>query len=137
MSEMCCTRLAANTGRKKFAKNRHLGTIAQLCRAISSQLRHVSTIGKKLVKWPRSTKLCRMFGHLMHWCTIYAFLGAVVPNGILLAANFTFHASKSCLLLYWQRYCTALEQRPSVKLCGVVRGTTVTRVASCQTNEVV
>ena len=29
------------------AKNRHLGTIAQLCRAISSQLRHVSTIGKK------------------------------------------------------------------------------------------
>jgi len=28
-------------------KNRHLGTNAQLCRAISSQLRHVSTIGKK------------------------------------------------------------------------------------------
>ena len=44
---MCGTRLAANTGRKKVAKNRHLGTIAQLCRAISSQLRHVSTIGKK------------------------------------------------------------------------------------------
>ena len=38
---------AANTGRKKVAKNRHLATIAQLCRAISSQLRHVSTIGKK------------------------------------------------------------------------------------------
>jgi len=34
-SEMCCTRLAANTGRKKVAKNRHMGTIAQLCRAIS------------------------------------------------------------------------------------------------------
>ena len=49
-SETCCTRLAANTGRKKVAKNRHLGTIAQLCRAISSQIRHVSTIGKKLVK---------------------------------------------------------------------------------------
>ena len=32
------------------AKNRHFGTIAQLCRAVSSQLRHVSTIGKKLVK---------------------------------------------------------------------------------------
>jgi len=42
-------RLAANTGRKKVAKNRHLGTIAQLCRAISSQLRHISTIGKKLL----------------------------------------------------------------------------------------
>jgi len=31
------------------AKTRHLRTIAQLCQAISSQLRHVSTIGKKLV----------------------------------------------------------------------------------------
>jgi len=39
--------LAANTGRKKVAKNRYLGTIAQLCPAISLQLRHVSTIGKK------------------------------------------------------------------------------------------
>ena len=26
---MCCLRLAANTGRKKVAKNRHPGTIAQ------------------------------------------------------------------------------------------------------------
>ena len=48
-SEMCCSRLAANTGRKKVVKNRHLGTIAQLRRTISSQLRHVSTIGKKLL----------------------------------------------------------------------------------------
>ena len=32
---------------KEVAKTRHLGTIAQLCRAISSQMRHVSTIGKK------------------------------------------------------------------------------------------
>jgi len=46
---MCCSRLAANTGRKKVAKNRHLGTIAQLRRAVSSQLRHVSTIGKKFL----------------------------------------------------------------------------------------
>jgi len=49
-SETCCTQLAENTGRKKSTKSRHLGTIAQLCWAISSQLRHVSTIGKKLVK---------------------------------------------------------------------------------------
>ena len=40
--EMCCTRLAGND-----AKSRHLRTIAQGCRAISSQLRHTSTIGKK------------------------------------------------------------------------------------------
>jgi len=45
-SETCCTWLAENTGRKKSPKSRHLGTIPQTCRAISSQLRHVSTIGK-------------------------------------------------------------------------------------------
>jgi len=39
-----------NAGPKKSPKIGHLGTIAQLCRAISSQLRHVSTVGKKLVK---------------------------------------------------------------------------------------
>jgi len=42
-------RLAENTGRKKVAKNRHLGTIAKICRGIYSQLRHVSTIRKKLL----------------------------------------------------------------------------------------
>ena len=30
-------------------KNRHLGTIAQFCRAISSELRYVLTIGKNLL----------------------------------------------------------------------------------------
>jgi len=39
--------MAANTGRKNLSKNRHLGIIAQLSRAISPELRHVSTIGKK------------------------------------------------------------------------------------------
>ena len=48
-SETCCARLGANTARKKSPKSCHLGTIPQLCRAISSQIRHVSTIGKKLV----------------------------------------------------------------------------------------
>jgi len=45
MSEMCCTQLAENTGRK----NRHFGTIAQFCRPVSSQLRHISTVGKNLL----------------------------------------------------------------------------------------
>ena len=43
---MSCTGLVGNTGRK----NRHFGTITQLCQAISSELRHVSTIGKKTGK---------------------------------------------------------------------------------------
>jgi len=45
MYEMRCTRLPENTERK----NRHFGTIAQLCRAISSHLRYLSTIGKNLL----------------------------------------------------------------------------------------
>jgi len=42
--------LAWNAGCKKSPKNRRLGTIAQRCRAISSKLRHASSIGKTLVK---------------------------------------------------------------------------------------
>jgi len=40
--------ISGNAGCKKLRKIRHLGTIA-LCRAISSQLGHVSTIGKNLL----------------------------------------------------------------------------------------
>jgi len=40
-------RLAGNAEPKNLPKNRHLGTIAQLCRAISSPLWHLSTIEKK------------------------------------------------------------------------------------------
>jgi len=67
-SEMCCSQLAANTGCKTVAKNRHLGTITQLRRAISSQLRHVSTIGKKRVKQQ----------YLLHMSLQY---GALRPSG--------------------------------------------------------
>jgi len=52
---------------KKSAKNRRLRTIVQLCRAISSQLRHLSTIGKKLVKQqylPRYPRNMVNFGQL-------------------------------------------------------------------------
>jgi len=40
MSEICCTRIAENTGHKNYAKNRHLCTIARLCPAIASQIRY-------------------------------------------------------------------------------------------------
>jgi len=61
----------------------------------------------------RPTKLCLMFGHLLCWYIIYAFSGDFACHRI----HFT---SKSCVLLYWQRYCTTLEQRASAK---VRRGT--------------
>ena len=49
------------------------------------------------------------------------FEGLLPPNGILSAAKIHF-ASKSCILLYWQHYCTALKQQPSAKICGMVLG---------------
>ena len=45
-------------------KCRHLGTIPQLCRAISSQLRHVSTIGKKSFKQQCILYMSPQYGEL-------------------------------------------------------------------------
>ena len=58
-------------------KSRHLCTIAQLCRAISSQLRHVSTIGKNLLgsnissTRPRNTVNFGPFGQSAYASLIY------------------------------------------------------------------
>jgi len=60
-------RLGGNTGRKKAPKIRHLCTIAQLCHVICSQLRHISTIGKKLVKQRYLLHLSAEYGKL--WLT--------------------------------------------------------------------
>jgi len=49
---------------QKVVKNRHLCTIAQLCRAISPQLRHVSTIGKNLVKQQYVLHMSPQYGEL-------------------------------------------------------------------------
>jgi len=45
----CAARGSLEMQDPKTAETRHLGTIAQLCRPISSQLRHVSTIGKIII----------------------------------------------------------------------------------------
>ena len=51
---------------------------------------------------------------LIHY--IYIF-GAFCPKGNF--ARYKIHfAFKSCILLYWQRYCRALEQRASVKFAA-------------------
>ena len=63
-SETCCTRLAKNTGRKKSPKIRHLDTITQLCPAMSSQLRNVSRMGKKLVKQQKLPHMSSQYGEL-------------------------------------------------------------------------
>jgi len=48
----------------KIAKNRHLRTIAQLCRTVSSQLSHVSTIEKKRVKQQYVFHMFPQYGEL-------------------------------------------------------------------------
>ena len=63
-SELCCTRLAENTGHKNYAKNHHLCTITQRCWAISLQPRHVSTIEKKLVKQQYLLHMSWQYGEL-------------------------------------------------------------------------
>jgi len=68
-SEMYCTRLTENTGRKELPKIRHLGTIAQLCRAVSLQLRHVSTIGKNLLN---SSISCRCPYNMLNFSPLTA-----------------------------------------------------------------
>jgi len=91
-SEMCCTWLARKTGCKKSPKIRHLGTIAQLCRAVDSQLRHVSTIGKNLSK----SSTCSTCPHNMaNFSPLMAKIGSGVRG---IPANFNrFHVLASVL----------------------------------------
>jgi len=163
---MCCTQLAENTGRKQSAKIRHLRTVAEIYRAVSSQLRPMSTIGKKTIKqqyllhmflqyyelrptngwdllvslWHPSkfqpvTRLASSLqrrrspeaNQTVHDVSpspryiIYTFSGALAPWQNVAGAKFTLRP-KSCVLLYWQRYCAARTQLVSAKLCGVVQG---------------
>jgi len=64
MSETYCVRLAGNAEHKKSPKTHHLGTIAQLFPAISLQLRHISTIRKKLVKQQYLLHMSPQYGEL-------------------------------------------------------------------------
>ena len=69
----------------------------------------------------RPTKLCTMFGRLLGWYTVYTFSGALVSRRHFARCKIHF-TSESCILLYWQRYCTPLQQRLSAKLRNMVQG---------------
>jgi len=54
---------------------------------------------------------------------VYTFSGALVPDRILPGAKFTLRLSLAFSYIGSVTvYCTALQQRPSAKLCGVVQG---------------
>ena len=91
---------------QKVAKNRHLGTIAQICWAIPSQLRHIPTIGKSV----KQQYVLQMFSQHGEFRSIsgwdqFGSLGAPLRISTGFAS--------------WQRYCTVLQQYASAKLCDV------------------
>ena len=90
-------------------------------------LGHPSKISTGFASWQRycsdvaqrqPTKLCTVFGRLLGCCTVYTFSGLLAPLWNFARCKIQF-AIKSCALVFWQRYCTALQQRASAKLSGV------------------
>jgi len=55
---------------------------------------------------------------LVHYVYIF---WAVAPWQNISRCKICF-SSKSCIILYWQRYCMVFEQWTSAKLCGMVQG---------------
>jgi len=106
-SEMCCTRLAGNTGRNNDAKNRHLRTIAQLCRAMSSQLRHRAY--RQSEKMLNSNISSRYPHNMANFGPLTAEIGSGVWGT---PANFNGFES-------WLRYCSDVAQRRPTKLCTI------------------
>jgi len=93
-------------------KNRHLCTIAQLCRAISLQRRHVSTIGKNVSLLSSNTSsTCP--GNMVNFGPLTAEIGSGVwgtPTKIS-----TGFAS-------WERYCTASSSGRQPNFAALTRG---------------
>jgi len=92
------------------ARSCHLGTIAQLCWAISSQLRHYQQSEQKLGK----QRYLPQYGELR---PLAAEIGPVVRGT---PCKFQRHPLQiSTDFASWQRYCTALQYWASAKLCGI------------------
>jgi len=103
---MYCTRLSENTGHTKSPKIHHLGTIAQLCRAVSSQLRHVSTIGKNFLN---SNISSRRPHNMANFIPLMAQISLPVWGT---PANFNRFAS-------WLHHCSNVAHRRPTKLCTI------------------
>ena len=86
---------------------REIGAPQQILASFASWLRYWTDVAKR-----KSTKVCTMFGRLLGWYTIYTFLGALAPSQNSTRCKIYF-ASKSCVLLYWQRYWGVLKQWPN------------------------
>ena len=101
ISDACLKRAAHGSQQIQdtVAKNCHLRTITQICRAISSQLRHVSTIGKNLLS---SNMSFRSPHNMVNFGPLAAVIDPVVWS---IPANFNGFRVLAALV----RYCTALQ----------------------------
>ena len=159
--------LHATRWKYRTRKNRYLRTIAQLHRAMCSQLRHVSTIGKNLLNsniFSRCPHNMANFGPLtaeigsgvwgtpckfqwisrlgfitaamsltggqpnFAWCLAvccsgipYTYFWGLLPPGVILPVQNSL-VSKSCVLLCWQHYCSAFQQRDQLNFAALSRG---------------
>jgi len=66
-----------------------------------------------------STKLCTMFGRLLGWYIIYTFSWALAPSRNF--ATCKIHLASNSLRSPIGSVTTALQQRASAKLCGMVK----------------
>jgi len=68
-----------------------------------------------LQQWRRSMEANKTLHNVWPSPTLYIHIRGLLPLT-------EFHVTcKSCVLLCWQRYCTALQQRVSSTLCDVVQ----------------
>ena len=88
---------------KLHKKNRHLHTIAQLCWAVSSQLKYVLTTGKKLL----NSNISSTCPHNM-----------VNFGPLMVRSVYQFGAPQQVSMAFasWLRYCTNVDQWRSTKL---------------------
>jgi len=99
---MCCMRLIENTGCKNYAKNHHMRTIAQICRAIS-----IDNQKKNLLNGNISF-ICRH--NMLNFGPLMAKINWRVWDTQQISTGFT----------HWLRYCTDIAQLTSTKLCTML-----------------
>ena len=106
---MCCMWLVGDAELKTSPKTSHLGTIAQLCQAISSPLRHVSTIRKNLL----SSNISSTCPHnTVNFSPLAAEIDPVVWASQLISMG----------LASWQHYCTASSSGRQPYFAALNRG---------------
>jgi len=96
---------------QKIPKSRHLGTIPQLCRAISSQLRHVSTIGKKNLLSSSISSICPR--NMVNF-------GPLVAEIVSLVWGTSSNFNRFCVLAMC--YCTASSSGRQPNFAALNRG---------------